>query len=57
MLTLIGLASAPPDPQQNDSVAHAYFLAGQWMGPAVFCTVLFVVVAALRNVVARKLSS
>ena len=54
ILTLIGLPFAPPDPQEADPVAHTYFLIGQWTGLTVFCAVLFIGIAAARNLFVRK---
>ena len=57
IFTLIGLPFAPPDPQQSDPIAHQYFLLGQWIGPAVFFALLFLVIAVVRNFIARRFST
>jgi len=56
VLTLLGLFGAPPDPLPNDPVAHWYFMAGRWAGFTIICTLLFLVIAAIRNLLNRIFS-
>ena len=56
-LTAIGLLGASPDPQHDDPVAHWYFVVGQLTGLTIFFALLFLSIAAARNLVGRKLSN
>jgi hypothetical protein len=54
-LTVVGVIGAPPEPPHSGT-EHVFYLAGQWLGLPITCTLLFLVGAATRNLLPRMFS-
>lgn len=52
VLTIVGVLGAPPEPPHSET-EHLFYVAGQWLGLPISCTLLFLVGAAMRNLLPR----
>ena len=51
-LTVVGVMGAPPEPVQSET-EHMFYVAGQWLGLPISCTLLFLAAALTRNLLPR----